>query len=304
MKLNRYMPRKALPKRNALVIALAVGMGISGLAFGQATTGAIFGQAPAGDTVTATSATGFSRTVQVRSNGSYSITALPAGTYTVTVKNDNGAMVSTRHNVGIAVGGGVQVAFGPGASATNAEQLKGVTVSANALPTIDVTTVHNSTILTAQQLHRLPVAHSATAIALLTPGTIASSAFAGINFGGSSVAENAHYVNGYNTGSPYNNVSAYYLPFGAIATQQTLAGGFGAKYGRSDGGVINQIGKRGTNEWHFGAQIRWEPRSLQAHNASTYWPYETLPSQPFCVPSTADPNVCGSGTEMFTHAPN
>jgi hypothetical protein len=34
---------------------------------------------------------------------------------------------------------------------------------------------------------------------------------------------------------------------------QVYTGGYSAKYGRSDGGVISQIGKAGTNDWHFGA---------------------------------------------------
>ena len=42
-------------------------------------------------------------------------------------------------------------------------------------------------------------------------------------------------------------------------------------YGRSDGGVINQVGKRGTNEWHFGAQVLWEPKFARANEKYVYY---------------------------------
>ncbi|HEX7342347.1 MAG TPA: TonB-dependent receptor [Rhodanobacteraceae bacterium] len=280
MKYTRSMTRKALPKRNALVVALAVGMGISGLAFGQATTGAVFGSAPSGDTVQITSDSGINRSVTVGADGQYSFASLPLGTYTVTLSK-NGSTVASRSNVSIKIGSGVAVNFASGQNATNLGTMQ---VSANALPTIDVTTVHDSTIITAQQLRQLPLGHNATSIALLTPGTVGSSAFGGVNFGGSSVAENAYYVNGYNTGAPYRNMSMFQLPYGAIGQQQTLAGGFGAKYGRSDGGVISQTGKSGTNQWHFGAQIRWSPRSIAATPHDQYQPVIALPSGQFCVP--------------------
>lgn len=276
-----------MPRRSALAVALAVGMGLSGLAFGQATTGALFGTAPAGDTVQVVSDSGFTRTATVGDNGQFTFGNLPLGNYTVTLRKD-GQTMATKSNVLIQVGGGVSVSFG--GSAANAQNFGTVQVTANALPTIDVTTVHNSTVITSEQLRKLPLGHNGTAIALLTPGTMSSDAFGGgINFGGSSIAENAYYVNGYNTGDPYRNEFFFELPYGAIAQQQTLAGGFGAKYGRSDGGVISQIGKRGSNDLHFGAQIRWSPRFLQASAHDTYRPYITLPTKQFCVP-ILDPN--------------
>src|SRR5699024_8623482 len=119
---------------------------------------------------------------------------------------------------------------------------------------------------------------SSDAIALLAPGTTAgSNYFGGFSVGGDGVTENAYYVNGYNTTGLYNSEGpAYYLPYGAIAQQQTITGGFEAKYGRADGGIINQIGKRGTNEWHFGARVQWVPRSLRSSPKSTYYPNVNL----------------------------
>ena len=54
------------------------------------------------------------------------------------------------------------------------------------------------------------------------------------------------------------------IPFEAIAEQQTKTGGYGAEFGRSLGGVVNQITKRGTNEFKAGANVFWAPKSLRS----------------------------------------
>ncbi len=273
---NRKLTGGALKRRNALAVALAVGLGFTGVAMGQATTGTIFGIAPggAGETVSVTG-NGVSRTATVGQDGRYTVSALPVGTYTVTLSK-NGQTVSTRSNVNITVGAGTEVDF------AKATTLGAVQVTANALPTIDVSTVTTSTVITAKNLEQLPVGRSAESIALLTPGTVQGSAYFGnaVSIGGSSVAENAYYVNGYNTGEPYRNIGGFQLPYGSIAQQETLAGGFSAKYGRSDGGVISQVGKSGTNEWHYGGQVVWEPRFLQSDPKNLYYKVQPLPAGP------------------------
>ncbi len=258
---------------SALAAALMVGM--VGTAFGQSTSGSIFGQAEAGETVTITSSTGLTRQLQTDASGRYHADNLPLGTYTVSLQK-NGAVVDSRKDVQIKVGAGTEVSF---ASAANASSLSAVTVTANSLPAIDVSGVDSRTVITSEQLARLPLARSAEAIALLAPGVVAgSSLFTGtttgssvVSFGGSSVTENAYYINGFNTTDPINGLGGLSLPYGAIDQQEILSGGYGAAYGRSDGGVISQVGKRGTNEWHFGGQILWTPTDLQADPRSYYY---------------------------------
>jgi hypothetical protein len=253
--------RGALPRRTAL--ALALGIGFSGLAFGQATTGSIFGQVPAGsaDTVIIKNTTGLTRQVSVGASGRYNVDALPLGTYTVTVQHD-GQTIDSRSDVVLRVGAGTEVSFG--ASSDNAQNLSAVTVTANALPAIDVSSVDSRTVITSRELAQLPIARSAEAIALLAPGVIGASGYftgtttgntGAVSFGGSSATENAYYINGFNTTDPLSAIGGLTLPYGAIDQQEILSGGYGAAYGRSDGGVISQVGKRGTNEWHFGGLV-------------------------------------------------
>src|SRR5699024_1618420 len=211
----------------------------------------------------------------VGEDGRYTVSHLPLGTYTVTLRSD-GEVIGKHANIGIVVGSGTPVNFyGSGAT-----ELGGVTVSANSLPSIDVTSVSSSTVVTARELEQLPIGQNAESIALLAPSTVAASGYYGnaVSFGGAGATENAYYVNGYNTTKPFNNQGGFQLPYGSIAQQKTYTGGYSAKYGRSDGGVISQNGKRGTNQWQAGAQVSWIPRSLRASPKNLYYQqFKNLP---------------------------
>src|SRR5690349_3604669 len=274
--MNLQVANRPAIRRTALAIALSIGF--AGAAFSQSTTGSIIGDAPAaqGETVLIQNSTGFSREVPVDASGRFVANQLPLGDYTVTLRQ-NGQDVDSRKNVTLRVGAGTQVSFAAAGSA-DAQNLSAITVSANALPTIDVTGVDSRTVITAEQLAKLPLARSAEAIALLAPGVVEGSAlFTGtaggnvISFGGSSVTENAYYINGFNTTDPLSGLGGLTLPYGAIDQQEILQGGYSAAYGRSDGGVISQVGKRGTNEWHFGGQIQWTPKSLKSDPKNYYY---------------------------------
>ncbi|WP_233840898.1 TonB-dependent receptor [Dyella sp. 2HG41-7] len=286
---STHRARRAPVRHTALAVAL--GLAFSGGAMAQAVTGSIYGQAPAasGETVqVSSSATGVTREVAVGADGRYQVGNLPVGTYTVTLKQD-GKPVTTHENASV-TSGATGVDF-VSANSANAKSLGTVTVSANALPPIDVTNTNSGTVITAAELQKLPITRNAESIALLAPNTVSGSSFfsgpggnALVSFGGSSVSENAYYVNGFNTAEPYKNLGGFQLPYGAIQQQETLTGGYDAQYGRSDGGVISQIGQRGTNEWHFGGQVVWQPRYLESN------PDNNVYGNPYVPPSTSQVN--------------
>ncbi|MFS6578843.1 carboxypeptidase regulatory-like domain-containing protein, partial [Staphylococcus aureus] len=135
-------------------------------AHAQATTGTIFGSAPtSGATVQIIGGSGFNRTVPVDSTGHYTLT-VPVGSYTVNLIQ-NGAVVQSRTNVTPAAGGSFEADFVQPGSAKNAQNLGTVTVTANSLPAIDVTSTTQNLTVTSKQLAELPLARSAEAIALL-----------------------------------------------------------------------------------------------------------------------------------------
>jgi hypothetical protein len=282
MNIKKLTPASRMPVRHtALAVAVAMGFGFSGNVLAQSTTGTIFGQAPvvAGEAVQIVGGSGFNRTIPVDKSGRYSIT-LPVGTYDVTL-TQNGQAVQTKKGVTALAAQSVTVDFvaAAAASATNTENLSSVMVTANAIPPIDVSSTQESTVITSEQLKNLPLARTGAAIALLAPGTVQGATALGsgptgeplVSFGGSSVVENAYYINGFNTTDPLSDSGGITLPYGAIAQQETLTNGYGPEYGRSTGGVISQVGASGTNTWHFGGAVFWQPEGVQGTQGNVYY---------------------------------
>src|SRR3546814_9851718 len=80
-------------------------------------------------------------------------------------------------------------------------------VGSRVVNAVDVTSTESATNITAQEIERMPVERNVSSVALLAPGVAGGSAgFGGISFGGSSVAENAFYINGLNVTDFYNRV--------------------------------------------------------------------------------------------------
>ncbi len=262
-------------KRSALTVAL--GFCFAGAVHAQSTTGSVYGNAAPGETITLVSDTGFARTVTADSTGRYNAGNLPIGNYTVTAKK--GDQVVGTKQILVKVSSGTEASFA-GAAANPSNELGTITVTATGAG-IDVTQVDSRTVITAKDLAVLPIAHSAEAIALLAPGTVKGSGFFNnaVSFGGAGVTENAYYINGFNVSDPLANIGGLSLPYGSIAQQETYTGGYSAMYGRSDGGVISQVGKRGTKDWHFGGQISVSPKALASAPKDVYYaPAMTLPS--------------------------
>ncbi|HZV39260.1 MAG TPA: TonB-dependent receptor [Pseudoxanthomonas sp.] len=251
--------------RQKYLIAAIGSLLAAGTVHGQSTVGSIYGQVPAGEgqsIVIHNTATGATREIAVGSNGRYTAGQLPVGTYTVTLQRD-GKAVQTQENVVLRVGQGENVSFSGGGD--NVQQLDQVTVRGSRAG-IDVTSVDSRTVLTSEQLKALPLARSAEAAALLAPGVVpgttsASGKFGAplSSFGGASVVENVYYVNGFNTTDPNQGQGGLTLPYGAIDQEEIYTGGYSAKYGRSEGGVLNIVGKSGTNEWKFGGSMVFFP---------------------------------------------
>lgn len=249
MKVNATVLRRT-------AVALAVGMVVSSVAYAQSSEGSIFGKGQPGAKVTISSPeTGFDRTVTVDASGAFTAAKLPPGNYKVV---SNGV---TRE-ITVAIGSGTNVNF------TTAEpELAGRVVVSRARSAIDVSSVETNTVFSAEQLAALPVLRDVNAVATLAPGVLKGDPDLGAGglpaFAGASVAENGYYINGFDVTNIRNFLSYSNLPFDAIAAQQVKSGGYGAEYGRSLGGVISLVTKRGTNTWKAGGAVYTEPDSLR-----------------------------------------
>lgn len=266
--------RRRVLKRTALGVAL--GMCFAGGVQAQSNvTGSIFGVVPSetGTTVVVQNMdTGQSRTLGVDSAGRYRASDLPNGNYRVTLQKD-GQTVSTRENILVTIAGGTEVSFHGDIQNLNRVEVLGTTV-----PALDVSQVDTRTVFTAEQLSKISVGRDVASVALLAPSVVRSDSYLSDSgstipsFGGAASSENAYYINGYAVTNPLTSLGFTTLPFDAISQQQVLTGGYGAEFGRSTGGVINIVTKRGTNEWKGGIYSIWSPESLRASPRNTYFP--------------------------------
>jgi len=247
---------------------LAVGVNTTALAQTSA-TGTIFGSADvaAGTTISITNKeTGAHRTLTLDSSGRFSATSMPTGSYKVELMV-NGKVVKTTDDVEVRIGQGSEVAFGAGA--VQRIEVLGLRQK------IDVSSMGSTTIFTAGDLAKVPVATNVGAVIQLAPNTTrGDTRYGGSNapsFGGASASENAYYINGFPVTTLLTQVGFSQLPYNAIAQAQVLTGGYGAEFGRSTGGVVNIVTKSGTNQWVAGAAVSVEPRGLRAKEKDQYY---------------------------------
>lgn len=244
------VPLVTLTKRGVLSTSLA--MCVAGGVQAQSAVGSIFGSSAPNSTITIQSPkTGLSRTITADREGRFTFSQLAPGDYSISADGQT-------REVAVKVGSGSQVIFG-----TSATTLDRVTVvGARAFNPIDVSSVESTSVFTAEQIASLPVASDITSVAMLAPGAVGGdSGFGNLaSFGGSSVAENGYYLNGFDVTNMRDMLSFADIPFQAIGQLQIKTGGYSAEYGRSLGGIVSVVTKSGSNEWHYGGSAEWNPQ--------------------------------------------
>jgi outer membrane receptor protein involved in Fe transport len=255
--------KTAIARSVALAFGMAaVGVWVAPAAYAQSnTTGSIYGtvdSAAGAEILVESKDTGFKRTIKPDANGRFNLPSVPAGTYTVSLVR-NGQVVSKQEGIEVRITQGSEVTL----TATQTVQIR-----ASRVAKIDTSSATSAAVFTSKDLERLPVAGNVGAIIQLAPNTTkGDSRYGGTNapsFGGSSASENAYYINGFPVTNMLTQVGFSQLPFNAIGQAQVLTGGYGAEFGRSTGGVVNIITKRGGNDWEVGGSVSYEPRSLRA----------------------------------------
>lgn len=234
--------------------------------------------------------TGASRSTETSASGDYRFSRLPTGNYEVRVTASG--MGSSVQEVAVNVGQGTPANFNLG---TGVEE---IVVLGNVIAPIDTSSAESTTVITAVDLGRLPVPRDINAVALMAPGAVYGdyrfgtiktqssygSSFGLASFGGASVAENAYYINGMNVTNFRNGLGGSSVPFEFYDQVQLKTGGYGAEFGRSTGGVLNAVTKRGSNEWKVRAGYYFEPRSLREG-----------------APDVADPNNPNEFDSVFSY---
>jgi outer membrane receptor protein involved in Fe transport len=231
-----------------------------------------------GATVTLTSQDhGFTRTTTTSGTGGFRFASLPTGSYTVTVAS-SGAPNFTATDVRVVAGDTASIAI----ALTGGGNEIVVTGAQIQVPFSGTTTGVNVDV--EELVKRVPLGRDITSIALLAPGTTkGDTAFGNLaSIGGSSVAENAYYINGLNITNFDNYLGSVEVPFDFYQTVEVKAGGYPAEFGRATGGIINAVSKSGSNEFEAAVHLNWAPDWARNNDKDLL----TCDSNGTCVPYT------------------
>lgn len=214
---------------------------------------------------------GYVRSFNTNNTGGFRASLIPIGNYQVTVSAD-GFETSVSSSINVRLGSEASYTFTLGKTAGSATEIDEiVVVGARAGLDFNETTT-GLTVNVAELVERLPVGRSLTAVALLAPRVIpGDSAFGNEpSIGGSSVGENAFYVNGLNITNFNTYVGGATVPFDFYRTIDIQTGGYSAEFGRATGGITNAVTKSGTNEFVFELHGNYAPDSLREDSPVTY----------------------------------
>ena len=231
------------------------------------------GEPISGATVTVTSNDqGFTRTVTSADDGSFRIAALPQGSYTFTIAAtgfdsfvDNAVTLTQ-------AGAANRFTLAPTGSAGSGDIV--VTAGRVKVADFDRNTV-GAVVAIGELATRIPVARDLTSVVLLAPGTAAGdTAFGNLPaVAGSSVSENAYYINGLNITEFRQGLSPVTVPFEFYNTVEIKNGSISAEYGRFTGAFVNATTKSGGNEFHGGMLFNWAPDDLREDSPDTLTNY-------------------------------
>jgi hypothetical protein len=202
------------------------------------------------------------RTAVTDRTGSYRLTLLPPGDYTVSFTLDGFARDS---HSGVSVGLDRDLTLNVTLRAALSQE---ITVTGD-LPVVDTTTSAVGTNLDARAIETLPTGRNYTSVVQITPGVSSdanaeNSQQSSITVYGSTGSENVFYIDGVNTTGAEYGSQGKELNFEFIQAVDVKTGGYQAEYGRSTGGVVNVITKSGGNEFHGDIFGYYDNDSLQS----------------------------------------
>ena len=219
-----------------------------------------------------------SREVVTNDEGFYKIVNLPPGDYevTVTAPNYKTAMIPV-----------VTVTVGQTANQDVPLEIGEVTATvtiAGASPTIvETTNTAVSNTIDQQRIENLPINERNYLSFALTSSTvnrdngrpIGPAPTTGLNFGGQRGRSNLVQVDGADNTDNSVNASRSTVSQEAVQEFQVVSNSFAPEFGRSSGGVVNVVTKRGTNDWQGNIFGFLRHKSFQARN--TFAPIEKPP---------------------------
>jgi hypothetical protein len=203
------------------------------------------------------------QTAVTDANGSYRISLLPPGEYTLAVQLE-GYKPAERSDLTIRMDKTIRANL---AVVPEAVRMEEQVVRTGTAPVVNIGSAESGAVISREFVANVPVGRTVEAVSATVP--TASSDLYGVGFAGAQSAENAYILDGLNVTDPV------YGTFGANPTAQiaqpTLltnfiqevdvkTGGFQPEYGRTTGGVLNMVTRSGSNEFHGSLFGNFTPR--------------------------------------------
>ena len=238
-------------KRRYLVALLAIATLIPALSLAQGTqTGTITGVVtstdgvgvPDANVVVKSAALQGERSLVTDVNGVYLVSALPPGSYTVTI--EKGGLSPVELNVVVPLG----TTATADATLEVAPRFESVVVAASTPPA--VTAIQTSANITASDVNVLPMGRTPFLIAELMPGLTTNTPSPNqLTISGGFAFDNVFLIDGVDVNDNLiGSVNDLYIE-DAIGEVQVLTSGITAEYGRFSGGVVNIVTKSGGNQF-------------------------------------------------------
>jgi hypothetical protein len=238
--------------RRALVFLMLAALDITSLD-AQDVTGAVLGrvlstngQPLSGAIITATIAKLPSiRSTLSDAHGSFHLAALPAGAYTILVRQIGYRPIEFQ-DVVVQLGRTTTLAIVT--LEESAIDLPEIVVLGDR-PLIDPTTTTSGGNLSSDAFQALPVDRNFRSLVSLFPSANASFLGDETNIGGATGQENAYYIDGINVTDPLKARTSTSLPYNFVREIQVKTGGYEAEFGRALSGIVNVVTETGGNEF-------------------------------------------------------
>lgn len=226
------------------------------------------GKPVSGAQVTIVSDSGIRTSLTSNANGEFRLSQVPIGKYSVTI-SAAGYQGGTDDNVSVRLGSVSNYNFSIKQQVTTVDA---VTVAVKAVsPSVDFDRQTTGAVLDVQQeADRLPVARNIQGIVSIAPQTKTSEVFGQPSIAGSSAAENIYYLNGMNLTNFRNFLGANTVPFEFYDQVEIKTGGYAAEFGRSTGGAVIAVSRKGSNTFHGGFNAFSNPQFLRSNSPAAF----------------------------------
>lgn len=214
---------------------------------------------------------GFTRNVTTDASGSFRAALVPIGTYTVTIEAPGYDPVA--QTASVALGGTSSYDFVLAAAGSGGAVSVDDVVVTGARQSLAFNETTTGLVVDLEELVKtVPIGRDITSVTLLAPSTVqGDSAFGNVpSVAGSSVAENAFYVNGLNITNFDNYIGGSTVPFDFYRSVEVKTGGYPAEFGRATGGIINAVTKSGSNDFEMAIRGSFSPNALREQSPDTY----------------------------------